>query len=222
MGSTPAWRRKTEGEHRLPVGLTVLAAVGLQLLLPSRLGLQPKYLVPGLEMALLIALVVANPGRLNKRSRLLRLGGLTLIALVILANGFSAGLLVFDLLQSRGPATSAGELLSSAGDIYLTNIIAFGVLYWEVDRGGPVARAYADMPDPDFAFPQMSNQHLAPLHWEPGIGDYLYLSLTNATAFSPTDTMPLTQKAKLLMGVQSSIALITIGLAIARVANILK
>lgn len=121
-----------------------------------------------------------------------------------------------------GPSRSAGELLSSAGDIYLTNIIAFGLLYWEVDRGGPVARAYADMPDPDFAFPQMSNQHLAPLHWEPGIGDYLYLSLTNATAFSPTDTMPLTQKAKLLMGVQSSIALITIGLAIARVANILK
>ena len=202
--------------------MAVLAAIALQLVLPSRLGLQPKYLVPGLETALLIALVVANPRRLNKRSRPLRLGGLALIALVILTNGFSAGLLIIDLLQSRGPTTSAGELLSSAGDIYLTNIIAFGLLYWELDRGGPVARAHADIPHPDFMFPQMTNPNMAPAHWEPHITDYLYLSLTNATAFSPTDTMPMTAKAKFLMGVQSSIALMTIGLAIARVVNILK
>ena len=222
MGTVPGWRRKTEGEHRLPVAVTVLAAIGLQLLLPDRLGLQPKYLLPALEMALLIALVVANPRRMDKRSRPLRVGGLTLIALVILANGFSAGLLITDLLQSRGPAKSASDLLASAGDIYLTNILAFGLLYWEIDRGGPVARAHADNPHPDLLFPQMTNPDLAPLHWEPRIGDYLYLSLTNATAFSPTDTMPMTRKAKLLMGVQSSIALITIGLAIARVANILQ
>ena len=220
--TSPAWRRPSQGEARLPVALTVLAAIALQLVLPSRLGLQPKYLVPGLETALLIALTVANPRRLNKRSRALRLGGVALIALVILTNGFSAGLLIIDLLESRGPATTAGELLSSAGDIYLTNIIAFGLLYWELDRGGPVARAHADIPHPDFMFPQMINPDLAPVHWEPRITDYLYLSLTNATAFSPTDTMPLSPKAKVLMGVQSSIALITVGLAIARVANILK
>ena len=222
MTTAPAWRRPSRGEARLPVAVAVLAAIALQLVLPSRLGLQPKYLVPGLETALLIALVVANPRRLNKRSRPLRLGGLTLIALVILTNGFSAGLLIIDLLQSRGPTTSAGELLSSAGDIYLTNIIAFGLLYWELDRGGPVARAHADIPHPDFMFPQMTNPDMAPPHWEPHITDYLYLSLTNATAFSPTDTMPMTAKAKFLMGLQSSIALITIGLAIARVVNILK
>jgi len=204
------------------VAVAVLAAIALQVVLPSRLGLQPKYLVPGLETALLIALVLANPRRLNKRSRPLRLGGLALIALVIFTNGFSAGLLIIDLLQSRGPTTSAGELLSSAGDIYLTNIIAFGLLYWELDRGGPVARAHADIPHPDFMFPQMTNPDMAPSHWEPHITDYLYLSLTNATAFSPTDTMPMTAKAKFSMGVQSSIALMTIGLAIARVVNILK
>ncbi len=204
------------------MAVAVLAAIALQVVLPSRLGLQPKYLVPGLETALLIALVLANPRRLNKRSRPLRLGGLALIALVIFTNGFSAGLLIIDLLQSRGPTTSAGELLSSAGDIYLTNIIAFGLLYWELDRGGPVARAHADIPHPDFMFPQMTNPDMAPSHWEPHITDYLYLSLTNATAFSPTDTMPMTAKAKFSMGVQSSIALMTIGLAIARVVNILK
>ena len=222
MSTAPAWRRPTSGEARLPAAGAVLAAIILQLVLPSRLGIQPKYLVPGLEAALLVALVTANPRRLNKRSRPLRIGGLTLIALVILANGYSAGLLILDLLQGRGPTTSAGQLLSSAVDIYLTNIIAFGLLYWELDRGGPVARAHADAPHPDFMFPQMTNPDMAPPHWEPDIMDYLYLSLTNATAFSPTDTMPLTAKAKFLMGVQSSIALITIGLAIARVVNILK
>ena len=222
MSTVPAWRRPTQGEARFPVAVAVLAAIALQIVLPSRLGLQPKYLLPGLETALLLAMVIANPRRLNNRSRLLRIGGLSLIALVILANAFSAGLLINDLLQSLGPTTSAGALLSSAGDIYLTNIIAFGLLYWELDRGGPVARAHADIPHPDFMFPQMSSPDMAPAHWEPRITDYLYLSLTNAAAFSPTDTMPLTAKAKFLMGVQSSIALITIGLAIARVVNILK
>lgn len=222
VNSAPAWRRRTEGERRLPVAIAVAAAIILQLVLPSRLGIQPQYLVPALETALLIALTIANPGRLNRRSRPLRLGGLALIALVILANGFSAALLINDLLHGRGPVKSGAELLSSAGDIYLTNIIAFGLLYWEVDRGGPAARAHADILTPDFMFPQMTNPHLAPLHWEPCLVDYLYLSLTNATAFSPTDTMPLTVTAKVLMGVQSSIALITVGLAIARVANILQ
>jgi len=218
----PAWRRKTDGEQRWPAALTVLAAIALQLVLPSRLGLHPKYLLPGLETALLIALVVANPGRFNTRSRLLRAGGLVMIGLVIAANAVSAGLLISDLLHSRGPTTNASSLLTSAGDIYLTNIIAFGLLYWEVDRRGPVARAHADVAHPDFMFPQMTNPDLARPHWEPQILDYLYLSLTNATAFSPTDTMPLTRPAKAFMGLQSAVALVTVGLAIARVTNILK
>lgn len=221
-GLTPAWRRTTLGEQRWPAVVVVLAAIALQLVLPSRLGLHPKYLIPGLATALLIALVVANPGRFNKRSRPLRLGGLALTVLVIGANGVSAALLISDLLISKGPTRDAAALLTSAGDIYLTNIIAFGLLYWEIDRGGPVARAHALVPHPDFMFPQMTNPDLAGPHWEPQIVDYLYLSLTNATAFSPTDTMPLTRFAKALMGAQSAVALVTIGLAIARVANILK
>ena len=221
-GAGPAWRRRTDGERRWPVAVAVLVAIALQLVLPARLGLRPKYLIPGLEAALLVALVVANPGRFTDRNRLLRPGGPALLVLVIAANTVSAGLLINDLLRSRGPVTDATALLTSAGDVYLTNIIAFGLLYWEFDRGGPVARAHADVPHPDFMFPQMTNPDLAPTHWEPQIVDYLYLSLTNATAFSPTDTMPLTRHAKTAMGLQSAIALVTIGLAIARVANILK
>jgi len=96
------------------------------------------------------------------------------------------------------------------------------LLYWELDRRGPVARAHADVAHPDFMFPQMTNPDLARPHWEPQTLDYLYLSLTNATAFSPTDTMPLTRSAKAFMGLQSAVALVTVGLAIARVTNILK
>ena len=219
--ASPTSQSPNLGERRLPAAFTVAVAIVLQLLLPTKLGIHPKYLIPALEIALLVALVVANPRRVNNRSRLLRAGGLALIALVIFANAASAELLINDLLHARGPVKSPQSLLGSAGAIYVTNIIAFGLLYWEFDRGGPVARAYADVEFPDFLFPQMANHNVAPPHWEPHIVDYLYLSLTNAAAFSPTDTMPLTPKAKIFMSVQSAVALVTVGLAIARVANIL-
>ena len=218
----PAWRRKTDGEPRIYVALTILVAIALQQLLPARLGIRPKYLMPGLEAAVLAALMITNPGRFTRRSAALRGLGLLLLGLVILANVVSAALLIDDLLHSRGPTGNPIQLLTSAGDIYLTNVIAFGLLYWEFDRGGPVARTHADRPHPDFLFPQMSNPDLAPPHWEPFILDYVYLSLTNATAFSPTDTLPLSKSAKTAMGLQSIVSLVTIGLAIARVTNILK
>lgn len=218
----PAWQRKTDGEARLPVACVVLLAIALQLVLPAKLGIRPKYLLPGLETAVLIALVIANPRRFTKRSNGLRALGLFLLGLVIVANVASAGLLIDDLLRSRGPAGNPIQLLTSAGDIYLTNILAFGLLYWELDRGGPVARTHGDVQHPDYLFPQMTSPHLAPVHWEPSILDYVYVSLTNATAFSPTDTMPMSARAKATMGLQSLVSLLTVGLAIARVTNILK
>lgn len=218
----PAWRRKTDGEPRIYVTTTVVLAVALQIILPPRLGIRPRYLIPSLEAAVLVALMFSSPKRFTLRSTMLRGLGLLLLALVIVANVVSAVLLIDDLLHSRGPASDPVQLLTSAGDIYLTNIIAFGLLYWELDRGGPVARTYADKQHPDFVFPQMATPDLVPRHWEPTIVDYLYLSLTNATAFSPTDTMPYTRPAKAAMGVQSIVALVTIGLAVARVTNILK
>ena len=114
------------------------------------------------------------------------------------------------------------ELLLTGAAIWLTNMIVFGLWYWEFDRGGPVERAAATQPYPDFVFPQMTNPELAPLEWEPGFVDYLYVSFTNAMAFSPTDAMPMTRWAKLTMLTQSLISVITLVLVIARAVNILK
>ncbi len=200
----------------------MLGAIVLQLVLPARLGLQPKALLPGLEAALLVALVVAEPGRLENRHPGLRYGGLALVGLVTSANAISAVLLVAELLRAKGETGSAGALLASGATVYATNILAFGLWYWDVDRGGPVARAYGDQQHPDLLFAQMTSPDLAAPGWEPLLLDYLYVSYTNATAFSPTDTLPLSRWAKTLMALQSTVALVTIALVIARSVNILK
>jgi uncharacterized membrane protein len=107
------------------------------------------------------------------------------------------------------------------GAIWITNVIIFALWYWELDRGGPVARSKAVHKYPDFMYPQMQAPDLAPEHWEPTFLDYLYVSFTNATAFSPTDTMPLSRWAKMLMMAQASVSLATVALVIARAVNIL-
>ena len=116
----------------------------------------------------------------------------------------------------------AGSLLITGGAIWLTNVIVFSLWYWEFDRGGPVARALATNPYPDFQFPQMVSPEMAPPHWEPQFADYLYLAFTNAAAFSPTDVMPLSRWAKLAMTLQSAISIVTVALVVARAVNILQ
>ncbi len=180
-----------------------------------------RWLLPGLGAVLLIALVTANPRRVDKTSKVLRAGALALIATISLANTGSAARLITGLVNGTEHA-SASDLLVSGGAIWLTNVIAFALWYWEFDRGGPVARALAIRPYPDLLFPQMTSPELAPVHWEPRFVDYLYVAFTNATAFSPTDVMPLTRWAKLLMLTQSAISLATVALVIARAVNILK
>ncbi len=219
--SVPAWLRTTAAENRLPVMIAVLVAIALQYFLPARLTLPPRALLPGLELALLIALTAFNPVRLNRESRPLRAGSVALAALVSLANAGSAFLLAERLIS--GSATEdAGTLLRVGGSIYLTNIIAFGLLYWEYDRGGPAARRQGLNPNGDFLFAQMASPEVASPDWEPGFVDYCYLSFTNATAFSPTDTLPLSRWAKLLMTAQSAVALVTVALVVARAVNVLK
>ena len=218
----PAWLRPTTGENRIPVAAAIVAAAVLQLLLPARFTLLPlHWLIPFLELALLATLTVINPVRLTRYTPAARYLSLTLVALISIDNGASAVLLDSKLIGGTA-GDQAGPLLASAAAIYLTNLIAFGIWYWEYDRGGPFARAAAHSPYPDFLFPQMTQHHLARKDWEPTFGDYLYVSFTNATAFSPTDTMPLTRWAKLLMAIQSAIALSTTALVIARAVNILK
>jgi uncharacterized membrane protein len=217
----PAWLRVTRGENRWPVAVAMLVAIGLQLALPDRLALQSRWLLPGLEFALLIGLIVANPVRFNRESTALRLASLVLAGLLSLANAWSATLLITGLVRGTEGNDAAG-LLSTGAAIWLTNIIAFAVWYWQFDRGGPAARAHARRRLPDFQFVQMQNPELAHPDWEPEFVDYLYLSFTNATAFSPTDVMPLSRWAKLTMLMQSLVSLVTVALVIARAVNIFK
>jgi hypothetical protein len=200
----------------------VAVAIVLQVALPNRLGLQPAWLLPALEGLLLVALTVFNPDRLNKQHPGLRYGTFVLVGLLSLSNAASAVLLVRELLHGSDTTGSAGSLLANGAAIYATNILAFALWYWDFDRGGPAARANATQEHPDFLFPQMASPELASPDWEPIFLDYLYVSFTNATAFSPTDTMPLSRWTKVLMALQSSVALMVAALVIARAVNILK
>jgi uncharacterized membrane protein len=182
----------------------------------------PRYLLPALETLLLIGLTAADPGRIDRRDNRLRAASILLIAAVMIANFWSAARLVSALVEGQSIVDSAARLLVNGGAIYLTNIIAFGLWYWELDRGGPAARTHGIDSFPDFLFPQMASPGLAPPDWEPDFFDYFYVSFTNATAFSPTDVMPLTHWAKLAMMLQSSVALLTVGLVIARAINVLR
>jgi uncharacterized membrane protein len=216
-----AWGIASKSEHRWPASIAVVVAIVLQIVLPNKViqGLGPRWLIPALEGVLLIALIVAHPGRIDRESSLLRGMSLILIAVITLANIVALGELVKALLEH----TSAGgrSLVFASVPIWLTNVIAFGLWYWELDRGGVAARLHQNHRRPDFLFPQMSTPGSAP-DWTPDFLDYLYTSFTNATAFSPTDTMPLTAWSKLLMMVQSLASLLTVALVISRAVNILN
>jgi uncharacterized membrane protein len=160
-------------------------------------------MLPVIELALLITLVVVNPTRLHRESTDLRIVSLLLVAVLTAANGVALVLLLDQLVAPK--ATLAGRtLLSSGVVIWATNVISYGVWYWEIDRGGPIRRCHPDHGP-----------------WTPTFVDYLYVSLTNSTAFSPTDTLPLTRRVKALMAVQAICSLATVVVVGARAVNIL-
>ena len=216
-----AWGVQSTGESRWPPLLAVVVAIALQIVLPNTLikGLGPRGLVPALEVVLLLALVITNPHRVDREESNLRLLSLAMIAVITAVNMVALGELIQALLERTG--TGGRPLVFASVPIWITNVIAFGLWYWELDRGGVSARMLPDHRGPDFLFPQMSTPGSA-RGWAPRFIDYLYTSFTNATAFSPTDTMPLTSSAKLLMMVQSLASLLTVALVIARAVNILK
>src|SRR4051812_23879272 len=141
--------------------------------MPAQVVPDTRFVLPAFELVLLIGLMVVNPFRVDRESTVLRIAGLAQTGLVALANGWSVVLLVGDLLTGR--PTSPVELLSSGGAIWLTNVLAFGLIYWELDRGGPAARAAATRDTPDFLFPQMQAPEIAGRDWEPGFVDYAYV-----------------------------------------------
>ena len=198
---------------------TVLVAIGLQIGLSKRLTVGPSWLIPALEGVLLIGLSMATPRQLEHEHKTRRRTAIALTAFVSAANIFSLVELSNLLLHEN--VTHGHELIVSGMLIWLTNFMIFALWYWEIDRGGPGRRAAGHDGPPDFLFPQMSDDRIEPRYWRPQFLDYLYVSLTNATAFSPTDTMPLTPMAKSIMGVQSIVSLVTIGLVVSRAVNIL-
>ncbi|HUJ35958.1 MAG TPA: hypothetical protein VLW51_12155 [Solirubrobacteraceae bacterium] len=200
--------------------LVVACAIALQLTLSEQVTIGPNWLFPALEGALLLGLVIVSPQANMHHSPRRRHVAIAMIGFVSAVNIASLALLCHHLLH--GGTRNGHALILSGIVLWCTNVLLFGLWYWEVDRGGPVARACDAEDLPDFLFVQMMNPDYAPKDWRPRLVDYLYLSLTNATAFSPTDTMPLTPTAKWLMSGQALASLVTVGLVVARAVNILS
>ena len=210
-------------EPRWPIALAlatfIVISITLRIVEPEREALGPDWLVPSIEIGLLIALIAANPAHVVGRARWLRPLAITLIGLLAIVALVATIILITDLVKGSKVTQSATSLLSSGAIIWLGNALIFGLLYWELDSGGPLARYRRDRAHPDFAFSQQLNPELAPEGWRPVYVDYLILGITTSTAFSPTDVMPMSPWAKLMMAVQSLVSLTVIGLVIARAVN---
>jgi len=203
------------------IQFVVVLALVLHIALPDKFVAGPRLVVPVLELLLIASLYVASK-RTNLQNSLFRkFASIALIVLIAIANAYALQQLAHQLLAG-GKVVDGHGLILTAINIFLTNIIVFALLYWEIDAGGPVKRITASLRDRDFSFPQMQNPELAPHDWRPSFVDYLYVAATNATAFSPTDTMPLTRTAKLFMLAQSLVSLTALALVAARAVNILK
>lgn len=222
--------RRHPGESRYPAAAAVLVAIVLYAALPSALLVGPRFLVPVLEVALLVPLLVGNPRRMTRETRALRSISIALILTIAATNVVSLALLVDELVHGVHQGT---DLLVGAAQVWLTNIIVFSLAYWELDRGGPVVRTReprAMLPPADFRFPQdedhdavdeVAVRSAVRSDWSPAFLDYFYVSVTNSSAFSPTDTMPLSHRAKMLMAVESVSALMLSVIVIARGVSLL-
>jgi len=213
-------------EATFAVGLVIALQATLALVSVERgwslIGLPGwVWLIPAVpEAALLTALALSAPRERLEQMGRRRTVALALVGVILVANVVALVALLVSLLSAQ--EKSGGELLLKGATIWSTNVMTFGLLFWEVDRGGPVRRRSADPPARDFQFPQDENPSLAEPGWHPRLVDYVYIALTNAIAFSPTDAMPLTRRVKLLMAAESVVSAMTVLLVAARAVNILR
>jgi hypothetical protein len=203
------------------VQAVVLVAILLQVALPDKFSATSRYVIPVIEGLLLVALAFTTPRKRVFKSITRRVNALLLIGIVTLANGYALAV-VANLLLKGGHVADGRELILSSLNIYLTNIIIFALWYWEMDGGGPGERQRIERYDQDFLFPQQRHETFMHPDWKPLFTDYLYIANCNAITFGPTDTLPLSRRAKLLMMLQSTISLITIALVAARAVSILS
>ena len=206
-------------EPRWPASLALVVCVGLYVLLPDRLVVGPHWLLPVL-VALPLGPLSARRHRHPDESSWIRHVTIGLVALVTAANVTSLVLLVHHLLNSD--VSQGRKLIYSAVAVWLTNIILYGLWFWEVDRGGPHRRASGDKLLPDLQFPQMQTPDQAPKNWRPAFTDYLFTSFANGTSFAPADAMPLTLRMKVLFTSESVVSLATIAIVASRAVNILR
>ena len=208
-------------ERRWPMATAVLVAIVLQVITPHTGRLVFWWVFPVLEVAALVAVIVRDPGRIDRRTRAARRTTLVLIALLTVGTLGSLVVLALDVVDTSYSNIGATALLGRGAALWVTNVVVFSLWFWEVDRGGPAERAAASKIPPSFGFPEEAMPELVPEGWMPRYPDYLFLSFTNATAFSPTDTLPIRIWAKMTMMVESVISLITAILVIARAINVL-
>jgi hypothetical protein len=200
--------------------LTVLAAILLGFALPAQLTIGDPWLVPAAEVALLLGLILTTPRpptEHDQNRRVLRMGLVGAVSAANVVSLLSLGQLLLDGSNVSGRALLVGGVL-----LWLTAVLLFGIWFWELDRGGPVRRLVGEEQTPDFLFPPMANDDFAPANWEPQLSDYLYLSFTNAAAFSPAESVPLSRAAKVLMALQTLGSLMTMVITVSYAVGNLK
>ncbi|WP_457029662.1 hypothetical protein [Kitasatospora sp. P5_F3] len=211
------------GERWWPVAVAIATAAMLHVALPAAYRVDPAWVVPVVMFVLLAALITGDPGRIDRQRTWLRVVTDVMIGFITAANLYAGVHLVVDILTNNKLfANNATGLLATGGVTWATNVIAFALWYWDLDRGGAAARAHRPHPSPAFVFPEMQQTAYAPADWVPSFADYLSLAFWTATAFSPTDVSAIRTWAKLLMMVEAMASLIVAALVIARAINILQ
>ncbi len=219
----PAGAAAERGEHWWPVALAILVTAVLHVVLPAQYRVSPRWVVPVVLVGLLAVLIVGDPGRIDRQKPWLRIVTGIIIAFITAANLLAAARLIDDIVTNNKLfANNATGLLATGGVVWATNVIAFGLWYWDLDRGGAAARAHHPNAGPAFVFPEMLHTDYVPATWVPRFVDYLSLAFWTATAFSPTDVSAVKRWAKLLMIMEACVSLGVAALVISRAINILQ
>jgi hypothetical protein len=220
--AAPSWKRETVPESRWPAFFSALVVIVGQAWISGSLEMRPVWLLPAASALLLGASVAVYLPEREAPSRIARGLSLALVAVLVLSNAVDLILLVRGVFA--GSNLGPGGLLLAGLALWVTNVATFALVYWELDGDGPESRSDGYPGYPDLVFPQQQadQQGLAPADWKPMFPDYLYVSLTAATAFSPTDAMPYSKRAKLMMGLESSICFVALAMVVARAINIAK